>query len=143
MKIEDIPKKVLSHTGCAVCGFLIALWCQETSAPGQNHQKFKPGFTITLKSPDENTKGEHLDNAENLVLIGQNSNDACQWEYSGTLVRRRGNHIQVMGDIDSLDSAVKIVDGIKTGLIEITTRKKAEIMPICQDLPLVTYGPHP
>ena len=143
MKLEDIPRKVLSHTGCTVCGFLIALWCQETTITGQRQRKVKPGFTITLKNHEENLKFRDLDNAENLALISQNTTESCNWRHSGAVIRVREQSIQLLGDIEHLESAVKIVDGIKAGQLNVAQQVDARSLPTCQELSLITYGPHP
>jgi hypothetical protein len=143
LNLEDIPRKVLSHTGCTVCGFLIALWCQETTITGQRQRKVKAGFTITLKDHDENPKFRDLDNAENLAVISQNTNESCNWRHSGAVIKGREQSIQLIGDIEHLESAVKIVDGIKAGQLKVAQQREARSLPTCHELPLITYGPHP
>ena len=143
MKLEDIPRRVLSHTGCTVCGFLIALWCQEATTTGQRQRGVKPGFSITLKDYEEHLKALDLDDGENLAVISQSTNDSCNWRHSGAVIRGREKSIQLIGDIQHLESAVKIVDGIKVGLLKVAKQRDAQSLPTCYELPLITYGPHP
>lgn len=86
---------------------------------------------------------QQTETADNLAVVSQISSELCKRNYSGLLIRHRGKFIQVIGEIDNLDSAVKIVEGLKTGNMEITTENKAATLPPCQELPLITYGNHP
>lgn len=143
MKLEDIPKAVLSHTGCAVCGFLIALWCQETTLAKQNQPKFKAGFIITVKAGKEPSSDRSLENTDNLAIISRQSSEACRLTCEGSLIRRRGRFIQIIGDIENLNAAVKISEEIHEGRVETTTLQAARDLAACHELPLVIYGSHP
>lgn len=143
MKLEDIPKNILSHTGCTVCGFLIALWCQETTVASQNNRKIKPGFTITFKSRNESHNDQDSKTADDLAIISKPPSELCKWTNSETLIRNRGKFIQLIGEIENLEYAIKILDGIKAGHVETTAQKNVEGLPLCHDLPLITYGSHP
>lgn len=109
----------------------------------KNYRKFKAGFIITLDSRDDGiTDGTH-EGIDGLSLVSQNPHESCQWKLSGTLIRRRNKFIQLMGNLENLDSAVRLVEGISSGYMRTTTQKIAESMSPCHELPLITYGTHP
>ena len=143
MKLEDIPRNVLSHTGCTVCGFLIALWCQETTITDQRQRKIKQGFTITLKTLEENLNVLDIDHGENLAVTSQNTSGLCHWRHSAKVIRGPEKSIRLIGEIEHLESTVKIVDGIRAGQLKVAQQRDAQNLPTCHELPLITYGPHP